>query len=191
MQFQVRRTQGKSTHRRRWPRRCWPRRGCFRGGGGPPTRNCLRVRRFPTPKALGLSTATQDDGPRHFDGVDLARDRGLTCANVALPHDHNSSSRDAARRREKMGHERLAPTPLYPGQWRLAHARMRCVQQPRPIHPASPQVRKPWREERRSGDTAPRVPPGGVIGSRAQAPRLLTTQGHESVSNARGAHTAY
>jgi hypothetical protein len=120
------------------------------------------VRRFPTPEALVLSTATQDGGPRHFDGVDLARNHGLTGAVVALLHGGSSSSRDPAQRMEQMGLERLALAPLYLGQQRFVHARMRRTQQQRPIHPASPQVRTPWREERRSGDTAPRVPHGGV-----------------------------
>lgn len=136
--------------------------GCFRCRGGKPTRNCPRVRRFPTPEALGLSITTKDGGPRHFDGVDLARNRGLTGVVVALPRGGSSSSRDAAQRMEQMGLERLALAPLYLGQQRFVHARMRRTQQQRPIHPASPQVRTPWREERRSGDTAPRVPHGGV-----------------------------
>jgi hypothetical protein len=122
------------------------------------------VRRFRIPEALGLSTETQDGGPRHFDRVDLARDHGLTGADFALSHGGSCISRAAAWRMEQMGHERLAPAPLYPGQRRLVHARMRHAQQPHLIHPASLQVRKPWREERRSGDTAPRVPHGGVIG---------------------------
>jgi hypothetical protein len=79
------------------------------------------VRQFHTPEALGLSTATPGGGPRHFDGTDLARDRGWTGADVALPHCDNCSLRDAAWRMELLGLERLAPAPFIPvsGGWHM------------------------------------------------------------------------
>jgi hypothetical protein len=65
-------------------------------------------------------------------------------------------------RMQLLGLEGLAPVSFYLGQWRMAHTRMQCVQQPRPSLPATPQVREPWREERGGGDTVPWVPHGGV-----------------------------